>query len=87
MREDLKIPEGDLGKDIESKHEAGEEILVSGGTSFLSLLVKDEAGCGVCEHISCHSSVREEQRSSPDGRSEAVSSSSSVFIWSTTGTV
>lgn len=29
VREDLKIPEGDLGKEIESKHEAGEEILVS----------------------------------------------------------
>lgn len=29
LREDLKIPEGDLGKEIESKHEAGEEILVS----------------------------------------------------------
>lgn len=29
VREDLKIPEGDLGKEIESKHDAGEEILVS----------------------------------------------------------
>uniref|UniRef100_A0A3P9HFE8 Eukaryotic translation initiation factor 5A like 1 n=1 Tax=Oryzias latipes TaxID=8090 RepID=A0A3P9HFE8_ORYLA len=29
VREDLKIPEGDLGKEIESKYEAGEEILVS----------------------------------------------------------
>ncbi len=29
VREDLKLPEGDLGKEIESKHEAGEEILVS----------------------------------------------------------
>lgn len=29
VREDLKIPEGDLGKEIELKHEAGEEILVS----------------------------------------------------------
>lgn len=29
VREDLKIPEGDLGKEIESRHEAGEEILVS----------------------------------------------------------
>lgn len=33
VREDLKIPEGDLGKEIESKHEAGEEILVSTVTS------------------------------------------------------
>lgn len=29
VREDLKIPDGDLGKEIESKHDSGEEILVS----------------------------------------------------------
>lgn len=29
VREDLKIPEGDLGREIENKNEAGEEILVS----------------------------------------------------------
>lgn len=29
VREDLKIPDGDLGKEIEGKHDAGEEILVS----------------------------------------------------------
>ncbi|KAL4660618.1 eukaryotic translation initiation factor 5A-1 [Arapaima gigas] len=29
VREDLKMPEGDLGKEIESKFDAGEEILVS----------------------------------------------------------
>lgn len=29
VREDLRIPEGDLGKEIEGKYEAGEEILVS----------------------------------------------------------
>lgn len=29
VREDLKIPEGELGKEIESKNDAGEEILVS----------------------------------------------------------
>lgn len=29
VREDLKIPEGDLGREIESKHDAGEEIMVS----------------------------------------------------------
>ncbi|XP_077354972.1 eukaryotic translation initiation factor 5A-1 isoform X1 [Festucalex cinctus] len=31
VREDLKIPEGDLGKEIESKTEAGEEILQQAG--------------------------------------------------------
>ncbi|XP_034425130.1 eukaryotic translation initiation factor 5A-1 isoform X1 [Hippoglossus hippoglossus] len=36
VREDLKIPDGDLGKEIESKHEAGEEILVSTVTSLYS---------------------------------------------------
>lgn len=29
VREDLKMPEGDLGKEIEAKFDAGEEILVS----------------------------------------------------------
>ncbi|NP_001080536.1 eukaryotic translation initiation factor 5A L homeolog isoform X1 [Xenopus laevis] len=29
VREDLKIPDGDLGKEILAKHEAGEEILVT----------------------------------------------------------
>uniref|UniRef100_A0A668AXA7 Eukaryotic translation initiation factor 5A like 1 n=1 Tax=Myripristis murdjan TaxID=586833 RepID=A0A668AXA7_9TELE len=29
VREDLRVPEGDLGKEITSKYEAGEEILVS----------------------------------------------------------
>ncbi|XP_077445762.1 eukaryotic translation initiation factor 5A-1 isoform X1 [Stigmatopora argus] len=29
VREDLKIPEGDLGREIENKNEAGEEILVT----------------------------------------------------------
>lgn len=29
VREDLKMPEGDLGKEIESKYEAGEEMLVN----------------------------------------------------------
>lgn len=33
VREDLKLPEGDLGKEIESRHEAGEEILVGSITS------------------------------------------------------
>uniref|UniRef100_A0A8P4GIH0 Eukaryotic translation initiation factor 5A n=1 Tax=Dicentrarchus labrax TaxID=13489 RepID=A0A8P4GIH0_DICLA len=34
VREDLRIPEGDLGKEIESKHEAGEEILVTEGAVY-----------------------------------------------------
>lgn len=29
VREDLRVPEGDLGKEIESKFAAGEEMLVS----------------------------------------------------------
>ncbi|KAM4041278.1 eukaryotic translation initiation factor 5A-2 [Anomaloglossus baeobatrachus] len=29
VREDLKLPEGDLGKEIECKYEAGEEMMVS----------------------------------------------------------
>ncbi|XP_053548059.1 eukaryotic translation initiation factor 5A-1-like [Bombina bombina] len=29
VRDDLKLPEGDLGKEIESKFEAGEEMLIS----------------------------------------------------------
>lgn len=29
VREDLKVPEGDLGKEITGKSDAGEEILVS----------------------------------------------------------
>lgn len=37
VREDLKIPEGELGKEIELKHEGGEEILVSTLTSPCAL--------------------------------------------------
>lgn len=29
VREDLRVPEGDLGKEIESKHSAGEDMMVS----------------------------------------------------------
>ncbi|KAM4772336.1 eukaryotic translation initiation factor 5A-2 [Rhinophrynus dorsalis] len=29
VRDDLKLPEGELGKDIENKFEAGEEIIIS----------------------------------------------------------
>ncbi|MGH0151244.1 UNVERIFIED_CONTAM: hypothetical protein FKN15_020010 [Acipenser sinensis] len=29
VREDLKLPDSDLGKEIESKYEAGEEMLIS----------------------------------------------------------
>lgn len=32
VREDLRVPEGDLGKEIESKHGAGEDMMVSTGT-------------------------------------------------------
>uniref|UniRef100_A0AAZ3P239 Eukaryotic translation initiation factor 5A n=1 Tax=Oncorhynchus tshawytscha TaxID=74940 RepID=A0AAZ3P239_ONCTS len=38
VREDLKMPEGDMGKEIETKYDAGEEILVS-GVPVSSLLV------------------------------------------------
>ncbi|MEQ2214250.1 Eukaryotic translation initiation factor 5A-1 [Xenoophorus captivus] len=37
VREDLKLPEGDLGKEVESRHEAGEEILVGTVTSVAGL--------------------------------------------------
>uniref|UniRef100_A0A3B3WEK7 Translation initiation factor 5A C-terminal domain-containing protein n=1 Tax=Poecilia mexicana TaxID=48701 RepID=A0A3B3WEK7_9TELE len=37
VREDLKLPEGDLGKEIESRHEAGEEILVGSIASARAL--------------------------------------------------
>lgn len=30
LREDLKLPEGDLGKEIEGKFESGDEFLVCG---------------------------------------------------------
>ncbi|CAJ1086185.1 eukaryotic translation initiation factor 5A-1 isoform X1 [Xyrichtys novacula] len=39
VREDLKIPEGDLGREIESKHDAGEEI--SGKRDALDLGKKE----------------------------------------------
>ncbi|XP_058480081.1 eukaryotic translation initiation factor 5A-1 [Solea solea] len=29
VREDLKVPEGDLGKEIENKHDAAEEIMIT----------------------------------------------------------
>ncbi|XP_075717711.1 eukaryotic translation initiation factor 5A-2 [Rhinoderma darwinii] len=29
VRDDLKLPEGDLGKEIEAKYEAGDEIMIS----------------------------------------------------------
>lgn len=32
VREDLRVPEGDLGKEIESKHSAGEDMMVGTGT-------------------------------------------------------
>lgn len=49
VREDLKIPEGDLGKEIELKHEAGEEILVSTLTSLsLSAVVFTPPGNFFC---------------------------------------
>lgn len=53
MREDLKIPEGDLGKEIESKHEAGEEILVSNGTSVYPQLLcsNNKAGWTLTEYL------------------------------------
>lgn len=31
VREDLRVPEGDLGKEIETKHGAGEDMMVSRG--------------------------------------------------------
>lgn len=37
LREDLKLPEGDLGKEIESRHEGGEEILVGTVTLVATL--------------------------------------------------
>lgn len=52
VREDLKIPEGDLGKEIESKHEAGEEILVSTATSsHPQLFCSNKAGWTLTEYL------------------------------------
>ncbi|XP_049617870.1 eukaryotic translation initiation factor 5A-1 [Syngnathus scovelli] len=42
VREDLKIPDGDLGKEIESRNEAGEQILVT----ILSAM-DEEAAIGI----------------------------------------
>lgn len=37
VREDLRVPEGDLGKEIESKYSAGEDMMVS--TQTLNIMI------------------------------------------------
>lgn len=39
LRDDLKLPEGDLGKEIESKFESGDEFLVCNCSLLSHLLV------------------------------------------------
>uniref|UniRef100_A0A8D0CKP0 Eukaryotic translation initiation factor 5A-1-like n=1 Tax=Scleropages formosus TaxID=113540 RepID=A0A8D0CKP0_SCLFO len=45
VREDLKMPDGDLGREIESKFEAAEEILVGSHGLFLSCAVPPGPVC------------------------------------------
>ncbi|XP_068611799.1 eukaryotic translation initiation factor 5A-1 [Brachionichthys hirsutus] len=42
VREDLKIPEGDLGKDIKEKHDDGEDIMVT-----IQNAMSEEAAIGI----------------------------------------
>lgn len=39
LREDLKVPEGDLGSQLKSEYDAGKELLVSAALLYFSTVI------------------------------------------------